>query len=99
MTDNELVEIERIWELEASRNPTFRDFREVNSPGIRMSGMKGFFEKVLKDHESVILLTNDDSIISSIRNKLTEDTATKKLRFSDCVLLFDPSLGLILRQI
>ena len=96
MTDNEVAEIERIWELEHSRNPTFRDFRKVNSDYIKMSGMKGFLERILRAHESVVLLTNNNI---DLRDELTENVATKKLRFSDCILLFNPSMGLILRQI
>ena len=96
MTNNEVTEIERIWELEYSRNPTFRDYRKVDSSDIEELGMKQFLERVLKDLKSVILLINYNS---DIREKLTEDVATKKLRFSDCILLFNPNMGLVLRSI
>ena len=96
MTDDEVTEIERIWELEASRNPKFTDQRKMDSSDIRTLGMKGFLERVFSLHRSVVLLRNDHI---DLRDKLTEDIATKKLRFSDCVLLFNPSMGLILRRI
>ena len=99
MTDNELAEIKRIWELEALRNPKFTDYREVNSPAIKISGMKVFLERVLSNLKVVVLLRNDNDFESFVRDKLTEDIATKKLRFSNCILLFNPNMGLILRQI
>ena len=93
MTDNEVAEIERIWELEASRNPKFCSYL---SPGI--SVMKVFLERILREHKFVVLLINGD-LESDLRLELTENVATKKLRFSDCVLLFNPNIGLILKQI
>ena len=95
MTDDELVEIERIWELEASRSPTFSDYRKVNSSDIEELGMKQFLERILKNLKSVVLLTKQ----SNLNLKLTEKVATKKLQFSDCILLFNPGMGLILRRI
>ena len=98
MTDNEVTEIERIWELEASRNSKFFNHRKVNSPDIKSVGMKNFLESVFKDIKSVVLLRNND-LKRDIRGVLTEDVATKKLRFSDCILLFNPNMGLVLRSI